>query len=227
MRRLFTPLLRRVYVAFAIFVMIYVGILIFQYSTWNKERLYGKLMTGEKLDRASAGFDLAYLNGEAQLIRALKSESPEVRTVAMNSLLDLWSRAGGHKAFQQMQAANRAIETKSFPEALRILGELTTLHPKFPEAWNRRATVHWEMGRFQEAIADARRAVALNPNHFGAWQGLGLCYAHVGEMEEACRCMRWALRLTPHDEALREFLSRCEKLRRMWAPRDRVPRDLI
>jgi hypothetical protein len=155
-RRLLTPLLKRVYVAFGCFVLVYVGVLIFQYSDWNKERLYRKLLTGEKLQRASAGFDLAYLNGETQLIRALKSDAPEVRTGEL--ALDLWSRAGGHKAFQQMQAANRAIERKAYPDALRILGELTHA-TRFRK---RESQGHSALGdgKIQEAIADARKAVA-------------------------------------------------------------------
>jgi tetratricopeptide (TPR) repeat protein len=219
--------LRRVYFGFGVFVLIYVAIVAFEYSSLNKERLYRQLVTGNKTERASAGFDLAYLNGEAQLVRALKDPSSAVRLVAASSLWDLWSRAGGHVAFRRMQAANRAVESKSYGEALRLLGELTSHYPRFSEGWNRRATLYWEMGRFHEAIADARRAVSLNPNHFGAWQGMGLCYAHLGDMEEACRCIRGALRITPHDEELQTLLERCEKMLRSQPTRERARHDLI
>ena len=227
MRPLLTPLLKRVYVAFGIFVVIYAGFGAFGSTSWNKERLYRKLITGSKLERASAGFDLAYLNGEEQLIRALKSPSPAVRAVAINSLWDLWARAGGHNAFRGMQAANRAAERKAYPEALQILGELTRNYPRFPEGWNRRATLYWEMGRFREAIADARKAVALNPNHFGAWQGMALCHAHLGDMEEACRCLRGALRIAPHDQDLQDLLNRCEKMQRLLKAREPVRNNFI
>ncbi len=212
MRRLLTPLLRRIYRLFVVFVTIYLASLAVQNSSWNKERLYRKLLSGDSSQKASAGFDLAYLKGETQLLRALKSESPGVRTVAMNALWDLWSRAGGHEAFHQIQAANRALQHRSYQEALQILTRLTREYPDFPEGWNRRATLYWQLGRIEESIADAKRTVALNPNHFGAWQGMGLCEVHRGDLEEACRCLRRALRITPHDQSLHLLLMRCEAL---------------
>lgn len=227
MHRVFTPLLRRVYLCFGVFVAIYIGILVGQYSSWNKERLYRQLLGGNEKEQASAGFDLAYLNGETQLIRALKVASPNARMVAINSLWDLWLRAGGHRAFRRVQTANQAIARKAYPEALQILTEVTERYPAYPEGWNRRATLLWELGRYQEAITDAKRVVTMNPNHFGAWQGMGLCHVHLGELEEACRCMRAALRITPHDEKLRQTLERCEEMLHRLPPSERTHLDLI
>src|ERR1043166_7616500 len=101
--RLMTPLLRRVYIFFALFVAVYLASLALEFSSWNKERLYRKLLSGDQTVQASAGFDLAYLQGESQLLRALKSPLPSVRAVAMSSLWDLWSHAAGHKVFREVQ----------------------------------------------------------------------------------------------------------------------------
>ncbi len=226
MDRLWTPLLRRIYAAFAVFVFLYFGVAVVEYSSWNKERLYKKLLTGSPADKTSAGFDLAYLNGEGQLLRALRSSSPDVRAVAISSLWDLWVRAAGHGAFRKVQAANAAIARKAFPEALQILTTVTTDYPEFPEGWNRRATLYWQLGQFEKAVADARRVVRLNPNHFGAWQGMGLCQVHLGNLEEGCRCIRTALRITPHDEALQRFLDRCEQLLHLLSPSEKHHDDM-
>ena len=225
--RFFTPLLRRIYGLFGAFLLIYIGFVLCENSTWNKERLYRKLLTGNDSVRASAAFDLAYLQGEQQLLRALKSGSPAVRSVAAGSLWELWARAGGHRPFRQIQAANQAVRQRAYPQALQILTRDTKDYPEFAEGWNRRATLYWEMGRFQESISDARRAVALNPNHFGAWQGMGLCQVHLGNLDEACRCIRKALKIVPHDQPLQSFLDRCEDLLRLLSPTERVHRDTV
>lgn len=222
-----TPLLRKLYAGFAAFALVYVGVLVGQYTPWNKERLYRKLVNGGEEARAAAGFDLAYLHGESQLLRGLKSDSADVRFVAANSLWSLWARAGGHSAFRQVEAANKATARKAYPEALKILTGLTRSYPRFAEGWNRRAILFWEMGRLDESIADARRVVTLNPNHFGAWQGMGLCHAQLGDLEEACRCLRAALRITPHDSSLRKLLGRCEELFDRLKPRSKTQFDLI
>src|SRR5205823_227873 len=122
-------------VMFLAIVTLYLGVLAFHYSSWYKEHLYHQLVAGREKERASAAYDLAYLKGEDQLLRALRSRSPDVRGVAVNSLWNLWMRAGGHRAFRQVQAANRAIERKAYPEALDILTRLTRTDPAFPEGW--------------------------------------------------------------------------------------------
>jgi len=225
--RLLTPLLRRVYVVFGVFSAAYCCLILFEHSSWHKERLYAKLCSGTREQRISAAFDLSYFDGEEQLLRACRVSSPTVRGLAMNSLWDLWARAAGHAAFRQVQAANLAIERKAYPEALRILTQLTQMQPDFPEAWNRRATVYWQMGRYEDSIADAQKAVALNPNHFGAWQGMVLCYIQLGDLAEACRCIRAALRVTPRDRALQHFLGHCEAVLQLLTPHRRVQYDTV
>jgi predicted Zn-dependent protease len=210
-----------------VLVIIYFASVCVEYSSWNKERLYRKLVSGDESQRASAGFDLAYLNGETQLLRALRVRSPEVQNVATSSLWDLWARAGGHQAFRQIQAASRALDRQAYGDALQILTGLTRQHPDFPEGWHRRATLFCKLGLFAEALADARRTVSLNPNHFGAWQGMGICQVHLGDLGDACRCIRRALRLTPHDQDLRRLLFRCETLLNRRSPGESVHYDLI
>ena len=226
MDQLLTPLLRKVYRWFTAFVLLYLAFFVFERTTWNKERLYRKLMAGDQPAIASAAFDLAYLKGESQLVRALKAPSGAVRTAAINSLWDLWVRAAGHRAFRDLQAANAAVERNAYQEALDILGRVTRTYPDFSEGWNRRATLYWRMGRMKEAVIDARKVVELNPNHFGAWQGMALCLVHIGDLEEACDCLRRALRITPHDAGLRSLLTRCEALLEALSHGHQVPKDL-
>jgi tetratricopeptide (TPR) repeat protein len=225
--RLLTPLLRRVYALFGAFVIVYVAFIGWEYSAWNKERLYRKLLAAKPAEQASAAFDLAYLQGEEQLLRALKSGSISARFLAVNSLNDVWARAGGHEAFRQIQSANQSIEHQAYPKALQILTRVIQKYPDFPEGWNRRATLYWQMGRFEEAVADAEKVVALNPNHFGAWQGMGLCQVHLGNLEEACHCIHVALRITPHDQSLRRLLDRCEEMLQLISPGPRVHHDTV
>lgn len=191
-----------------------------QYTQWNKERLYRKLISGNHEDRASAGFDLAWLGGQDQLLRALQSSSEPVRAIAIDSLWSLWFHAAGWDAFRRAQSADRAAQEQKFSDALVILNRTTTAYPRFAEGWNRRALLFWEMGRYKESIADCRRVVALNPNHFGAWQGMGLCQLQLGELEAALRSLRAALKINPHDRDLQETLRRCEALLRKLAPKE-------
>src|SRR5262249_51817411 len=99
--RLFTPFLRRVYVLAGSFVIVYAAFWFGQYTSWNKERLYRKLLAGNREERKSAAFDLVWLGGQDQLLRALKSDSEPVRMVAIDSLWTLWFHAAGRDAFRR------------------------------------------------------------------------------------------------------------------------------
>jgi len=217
--RFFTPLLRRLYVLLAAFVVVYGAFWFGQYTRWNKERLYRKLISGNLEERKSAAFDLAWLGGQDQLLRALKSTSEPVRAIAIDSLWTLWFHAAGRDAFRRAQSADRAVQQQNFSDALAILNRTTAEYPRFAEGWNRRAILFWEMGRYEQSIADCKRVVALNPNHFGAWQGMGLCQLQLGDLEAAIGSLRAALKINPYDRGLRETLHRCEELLRQLSPK--------
>jgi len=216
--RLSTPLLRRVYFFFAAFVLVYVAFCAAQYSRWNKERLFHKLVSGSRAQKLSAAFDLVWLRGEDQLLRALKSGSPAAREVAIDSLWTLWLQSSGEEAFRLAQRANLQMGRKDYDEALTTLNEIVKKFPAFAEGWNRRAVLYWQMGKYEESIADCKRVVTLNPNHYSAWQGMGLCQLHLGRLESACRSLRAALKINPHDRGLQDFLFQCEELLRKLSP---------
>ena len=218
-RLFFTPLLRKLYSFFAAFVVVYAAFYFGQYTSWNKERLYQRLLSGDRRQKISAAFDLAWLGGQDQLLRALKSPFASVREIAADSLWNLWFHAAGQEAFRLAQSANVAMERQKFPEALAILNQIIAKYPNFAEGWNRRAVLYWQRGQYEESIADCKRVVALNPHHFGAWQGMGLCQLHVGELADACQSFRAALKINPHDRGLRRMLQQCEELLRKLSPR--------
>ena len=199
-------------------MVLYAAFFFGQYTIWNKERLYRKLVSGEHSEKLSAGFDLAWLGGEQQLLRALKSSSATVRDIAADSLWNLWFHAAGREAFQLAKSANLALERQKFSEALALLNDIIAKYPRFAEAWNRRAILYWQTGRYERSIADCQRVVALNPSHFGAWQGMGLCQLHLGEVDQACQSFRAALRISPRDPGLRRLLQQCEDLLRKLSP---------
>ena len=197
------------------------------HSTWNLERIYRKLVSTRGEEQSAAARDLIYYKAQKQLVRALKSESPVTRDLALNSLWDLWYRAEGEKAFRLIQISQAAIEKKDFLVALETLDRVIKNYPKFAEAWNRRATLYWLLGQYDLAIADCESVLALNPEHFGAWQGMGLCQFHRGEFVKACRSIQRALRINPHDESAQHFLKQCEEMLRRSPPQLEIQGNLV
>jgi len=216
--RFFTPLLRRLYIFSCAFLLVYYSVWLVHHSSWNKERLYQRLLHGSQDDKLRAVSALIFVDGEGQLIRALKSRSPMVRQIAANSLLNLWSIKAGNKAHSLLESADQSIGRQAYADALATLTDAIDKYPKFAEAWNRRATLYWQLGKFKEAIEDCRTVVGLNPNHFAAWQGMGLCQVRLGDLNGACHSFRAALKINPHDRALQYLLLHCEDLLQQVVP---------
>ena len=224
---LLKPILIRIYASIAVFSGVYFLMYCLTHSTWNKERIYQRLISGNSQEQQTAAIDLVYYGAQGQLVHALRSNSRGTRELVTNSLWELWSRAAGNRAYRLIQASQAAIERKDFLQALDTLNRVVKTYPRFAEGWNRRATLFWLLGQYDLAVADSATVLSLNPDHFGAWQGMGLCQFHLGKFSEACRSIRAALRINPHDESARNFLKQCEEINRRHAPQRNFRGNLV
>ena len=141
-----------------------------------------------------------------QLLKALRSDSASVRTVAISALFDIWVAQEGEEAAFLLQVAGNSIEQKNIRGALNHLTRLTRTHPFFAEGWNRRATLLWQLGQVEQSLSDCRKAVLLDPEHFGALQGMGLCQVRLGNLAEAIKSFQQALKIIPHDRQTQRYL---------------------
>jgi tetratricopeptide (TPR) repeat protein len=194
-------------------------------TTWYKDHLYQQLLSGDDGQRLHAASVLAQVGGEPYLLNALKAEQPEVNAMARRALEHLWFSSAGNEAYRLMESAYESAEKKEFEEALRMLDQITASYPNYAEAWNRRAAVLWQLGKYKESMSDCERSLQLNPNHYGASQGIGICHLQMGDVAEACRALRVALKIAPHDETTLRSLRKCEELLRTYQPSDRSSRS--
>ncbi|MBI3876225.1 MAG: tetratricopeptide repeat protein [Verrucomicrobia bacterium] len=213
MLRFFTPVLTRLYALMAVVLVVFFTIPAAQSTRWHHERLFARLESGDSKVRLQAARDLANCGGQEQLMRGLQSHSRDVQIAVASALFDLWVASAGEEARQTLYSAFDSVEHRDFRRALFLLTFITQLHPDFAEAWNRRAVLQMNLGRFDYALADARRAVVLNPSHFAAWQEIAVCQMRRGNYEAAIRALRTSLRLVPYDANGRRLLRRCFELR--------------
>jgi tetratricopeptide (TPR) repeat protein len=193
-------------------------------SSWYKERLYQLLISGDKYQKLRAASILAEVGAEEQLLRALKAENATTHEMARRAVEQVWFNASGREAYDWMQSAYRTEEHGDYSKALEILDQLVAKYPSYAEAFNRRASVLWQMGEFKKSMADCERALRLNPNHYGALQGKGVCLLKMGDLNEACQALRAALKISPHDSMTQTSLQKCEDLLRSCAPVEKIDR---
>lgn len=133
------------------------------------------------------------------------------------SIWEIWTQSDDRVVTQLMNEAAAAMNRQDHPRSLRYLDQVVEIAPNFAEGWNRRATVNYMAGRYQESLNDIEQTLALEPRHFGALSGRGLVMMALERTVEALRAFEGALAIHPNligaqinAKALREALARQE-----------------
>lgn len=139
-------------------------------------------------------------------------EEDKARQVAERIRLE-WQDSGSATVNLLMQWANKAIADEKKTAALDLLDQVIALSPDYVEGWNRRATLHYQMGNFRKSMSDINRVLALEPRHFGALAGMATMLEAAGKEELAMRAWQQFLDVYPSDRKAQEQLGElAEKL---------------
>jgi tetratricopeptide (TPR) repeat protein len=109
----------------------------------------------------------------------------------------VWLRSGSADLDERMERASKLMALGLLQPALGVLDEIIAADAKWPEAWNKRATVFFLLGEHDRSLADIERVLALEPRHFGALAGLGMIRTEKGDLREALAAYRRALAVNP------------------------------
>ena len=88
--------------------------------------------------------------------------------------------------------------------AEKLFSILILKEPNYIEAWNKRATIRFMMGKNQTSLTDVFVVLSKEPKHFGAVSGLGLILMKENDYEGALRAYKKVLQINPFSrDALR------------------------
>ncbi|ACP26579.1 TPR repeat-containing protein [Sinorhizobium fredii NGR234] len=144
----------------------------------------------------------------------LKKERDENKARELADRIRLeWQESGSATVNLLMQSADKAITDDKKPVALDILDQVIALAPNYVEGWNRRATLHFQMGNYRKSMSDINRVLAIEPRHFGAIAGMATMLEAAGKNELAMRAWQQFLDVYPSDrKAQEQFGELAEKL---------------
>ena len=103
----------------------------------------------------------------------------------------------------QDQQLNRAIDV--FTEAIEI-------DPSWAEAWNKRATVFYMIGKFQKSQDDIDKVLELEKRHFGALAGQGMVNIQLKNYEKAILSYKKAQEIYPSMQSPEIMIKQIENL---------------
>jgi tetratricopeptide (TPR) repeat protein len=164
--------------------------------------------------RRAAVMSLGLLGGfeqsNAALGRALRDSDEVVRRLAQDALWSIWFRADTPENNRALQEVVLLIGRGQLSRAETLANHLIAVAPNFAEAYNQRAILHFDQGRFAESARDCQHVLMRNPYHFGAISGLAQCQLRLDRPADALKTLRRALKLQPYSDGLRENVKLLE-----------------
>ncbi len=127
--------------------------------------------------------------------------------VATNLIWAIWHQSDDDRVNELMRRGLTEMSARDYPASVQTFSEIIELDPRFAEAWNKRATVHYLMGDYRASVNDIDKTLELEPRHFGALSGLGLIMTALGNDEAAISAFEATLAVHPFAEGARQNLE--------------------
>ena len=112
----------------------------------------------------------------------------------------IWSVAIDTKTQEKFDAGNQLMSKRQYNESILMFSDAINLQPTFAEAWNKRATVNYIIGNYEESISDIFSTLELEPRHFGALDGLAQIYMLQNKYFKAAQVYRKILEILPYNK---------------------------
>ena len=94
----------------------------------------------------------------------------------------------------------------------KIHAPIILVDPNWSEAWNKRATVLYLLGRYQQSQKDIDEVLKLEKRHFGALSGQGLVQTELKNYEKAINSYKEVQKIYPSMQAPKVMIPRLKEL---------------
>jgi tetratricopeptide (TPR) repeat protein len=148
----------------------------------------------ERLDEL---FSTLLISTDLTTIRATESQ-----------IWEIWFDHANEDVEQLMQMGVTRMNYNRYADAMLIFTQLIENFPEYAEGWNRRATLHYVLGNFDESVADIEAVLELEPRHFGALSGLGMVYLQQKQLSKAKLAFENLVDVHPNSPNAQENLRR-------------------
>jgi len=141
-------------------------------------------------------------NISQELLDKLKATKDEAEaTMLEEEIWDAWLVSGSATVDTLMERGLQYQENEDLEGARDAFDKAIAILPEYAEAWNRRAVLFFNAGKYDEAIADLESAITYEPRHFGAWIGMAMLFESVDRPEAALKAYDKALEIHPLAQA--------------------------
>jgi len=111
---------------------------------------------------------------------------------------NIWSTHPSQENLTQLLANGSNLVTQhKLNKAYETFSKVISLDPNWAEGWNKRATVLYMLGRYEESQEDINEVLKLEKRHFGALSGQGLVQIELKNYERAINSYKEVQKIYP------------------------------
>ena len=126
---------------------------------------------------------------------------------------DIWSTHPTQKELTESLANGSNLMSRGeLEKAYEIFSVIIDSAPDWAEGWNKRATVLYLMGRYQESLVDIDEVLKRESRHFGALSGQGLVQIALENYEKAIKSYETVQKIYPSIESAKIMIPQLKKL---------------
>ena len=148
-----------------------------------------------------------------QLFNELKANKSKVAFIIEQEIWALWStHPTDEKLTARLEEGSQFVRDQNYVKAKDIFTEVINLDQNWAEAWNKRATVLYLLGNFEESQKDIDKVLKLESRHFGALAGEGLVNIQLKNYEKAISSYEKALKIYPSMKSPGLMIQKIKKM---------------
>ena len=137
--------------------------------------------------------------------------------VIENEIWEIWSihpsdDRRGFRLTELLIQGTRLMNMRKLNKAYELFTKVITVESDWAEAWNKRATVLYLLGRYQQSQKDIDEVLKLEKRHFGALSGQGLVQTELKNYEKAIISYKEVEKIYPSMKAPKVMIPQLKKL---------------
>ena len=149
-----------------------------------------------------------------QLFEQLKKSNNA--SIALEIEMKIWNIWSTHptqgKLTQSLAKGSNFMSKVELETAYNIFSTIIDSAPDWAEGWNKRATVLYLTGRYQESLEDIDEVLKHESRHFGALSGQGLVQTALENYEKAIKSYEAVQKIYPSIKSAEVMIPQLKKL---------------
>ena len=151
------------------------------------------------------------------LFQQLKVSENMDATVIESRIWKIWSThpsndRKGYRLTELLAQGALLMVREELNKAHEIFSQIILADPTWPEAWNKRATVLYLLGKYKKSQKDIDVVLKLEKRHFGALSGQGLVQTELKNYEKAINSYKEVQKIYPSMQAPKVMIPHLKEL---------------